>query len=116
MRLIILMLLIPLNVFAQTKTVTCVPPTEREDGTALPAAEISHYLFYISDGTLGTYPNVVRADTCQITVDLLSVKRHVGATTVDTDGRESSRKSNIITLPAITVANPKPPRINATVQ
>lgn len=116
MKYFFMLLLLSFNVYGETKTVTWTPPTEREDNTPLPASEIAYYNVYISDGALGTYPNVVRVNGTTHAVTLLNVVRHLGVKTVDTGGRESSKFSNIIHLPAAVTAPPKSARVSSVIK
>lgn len=63
-------------------------PTEREDGTPLPASEISYYEVYHNDASLGTTP------TLSLDVD---AKGDYKVRTVDTDGQRSVF-SNTVTV------------------
>lgn len=121
MKKLFILLLIPFSVFADDVqwskgfTINCTDATEREDGSALPPGEIGSIKYYAyRDGETtepeytfqfigGCGPSVI--DTKQLTTGI----KDFYATTVDTDGRESSTVSLTKATHNIMKARPKPP-------
>jgi len=111
---VVALLLLSSLVFAQgtvQKTFTWTPPTEREDGTALPDIEIASYKIYC-DGApapIWTQTNQPGADErWEAPAGSFALGPHnCHATTVDTGGLESG-PSNTVPF-TVTLANPKPP-------
>ena len=87
MKYLLLLLLFSGSVFADTATITFTPPTEREDGTLLPANEIGGYNVFVNGVINETSPLLPTATG--FTLDLPSGAHTVTVTTMDTDGRES---------------------------
>ena len=103
MKKLLLLALIPMMVSAEIVDITFVPPTEREDGTLLPASEITGYHVY--DGSVeivGTFTGN------SVAVDLPYGRRDITMTTEDVNGRLS-----IYSDPFVFVlnANPNAPKI-----
>ena len=84
------MVLAASRVFADSLTVTWTAPTEREDGTPLPASEIAGYrLMRWFNGA--EQPEVSLASIPSVaTLDVQPGKHCVAMRTVDTDGLESA--------------------------
>lgn len=125
MKYLILLLLIPFNIYAvnliidptipgqSTLTMTCVYPIEREDGTPLAIGEIATVKFYVeSNGVGGFVPAGSNSTACRQVYDMSAVADGVYvyvATTLDTDGRESVFSAVNLTATVKRMANPKAP-------
>ena len=96
-------------------TINCTNATEREDGTALPAAEIGSIKYYAyRDGETTNPEHIYQVmgackasviDTKQLTTGI----KDFYATTVDIDGRESTTVSTTFVTHNIVKSRPKPP-------
>lgn len=100
---------------ADTGQINCTAPTQREDGTALAATELSHFNAYLTNGTPKNYVDTVESETCTFTIPLLPVARDAVVTAVDTDGRESLF-SKVVSLPAGKALPNAPSSITITIQ
>ena len=110
-RLLLILLLMPLT-FAWAvgeKTFTWTPPTQYDDGSALPQSEIASYDIECDGGLLVNVPNVpLDTDTYQAPPGTFSVGTHeCVAFTVSTDGVRSiaSNPVNFTVAPG----TPNPP-------
>jgi len=100
----LLLLLMTFPVFADT--VSWTPPTEREDGTALPASEIAGYNIY---NTQGTKINQAPIAGTSFWVDRIGTPQTLFVTTLDTENRESENSSGVV-IPMLVVSPPNPPQ------
>lgn len=101
--LTLILLLFAFTVCADTATVTFEPPTEREDGSALPANEIAGFeVLDINSVVL----QVLAANATGFTETLTAGSYARFLLTVDTDGRKSQLSPQfLLEIPHV----PKPP-------
>ena len=105
MKALVLIVMLPLAAVADTLSITWVQPTTREDGTALPLAEIANYrLSWTVRGVAQPDITVPRGTNYTLDTGTLSGRTCVVMRTVDTDGLES-----VPTEPACRNARPNPP-------
>ena len=90
---------------AQADTITFNPPTEREDGSPLPASEIDSYNVY--DVGNGSVILSIPGTATSFDLPATSVDQSIALTTKDTDLRESTF-SQVVVIPKLTT-KPKPP-------
>jgi len=91
---------------AATLDVTCTPPTEREDGTALTAEDISHFNVYLN----GELHDRTGGNICAYTGTIGGGNHELYMTTVDSFGLESV-PSAAVTFKAPHDSKPKPPTL-----
>lgn len=105
-KLLLLILLIPMMVSAEMVDITFEPPTEREDGTILPASEIAGYQVF--DNAVEIPPADLVFTGNSVAVDLPYGRRTITMKTVDTNDRVS-----ISSVPFVFVlnANPNAPKV-----
>lgn len=100
------------SAFAGDALLSWDPPTQYEDGTALPLSEISYYKIYYGNSSGGPYASSITVPGTATTATISNLAKgmwYFVATTVATNGMESALstegskevKSN---------ARPKPPR------
>ena len=94
-KFILLFLLLPLSVFADTVEVSFTPPIERADGSALPITEIQNYQVYVNGVQDITIPNTDNLGEVTLAPGLYDIY----VTTLDSDGRESL-PSNVVSVQA----------------
>lgn len=96
----------------KSKTISLDPPTQRVDGSTLPASEIKHYLITIN-GPAGQ-SELIMTGTKQQWTPPAAGDYTLSAATVDTDGR-SSVQSNVVNYTAAMIAtDPNPPTLTIT--
>jgi len=97
--LLLTLLLASFNVSALTVNLSWLPPTERENGDALPEADIAGYNVYYTSTKSGDYINSVFVSGGNTNAYKLlmpdATKYFIVVTTVDTDGRESSYSKEV---------------------
>lgn len=81
----LLLMLLSFPLWADTVEVTFTSPTEREDGTLLPIAEIQDYRVYLNGVENMTVPKTETLFEMVLTPGLYDINM----TTLDLDGRES---------------------------
>lgn len=85
----LILLLLPFAALADTLTVTWTAPTTREDGTALPSAEIAGYRLSWTVRGVAQPDQVVTGTSYALDTGSLAGRTCVVLRTVDTDGLES---------------------------
>ena len=104
MKLLILLLL-PLSVFANPVILTWTAPTEREDLTPLPQSEIAGYAIYCYQGSaLVVNENI--GNVTATTVDLPIGTSGCRLTTIDTDGLRSKPSNKAVIVVENSPPNP----------
>jgi len=94
-----------------SKTLICEMPTDREDGTPLPLGEIAEIRFYVSMNQT-RWDDAGTNTICLQVYDLSGVADGIyyyKASAVDTDGRESIKTPEVVTLEVKRLSPPAPP-------
>ena len=102
---------VPTFTQGEIKTVTCTPPTSREDGTPLLISEIDHMEVYITQDAANKGEAQIAGLDCRLEVDTSSMVGtwYVIGVTVDTGGLKSVDSEAVPFTVVLTLSRPRPP-------
>lgn len=109
--LAVVLFLMPVAVMADVASGTFVPPTQREDGTALSVEEIGGYNVYLDGVEVSESP--LPPNATSFTLTLSGGPYNLTITTFDVQGRESL-PSPVIPLSVLSAPNP-PSNVTVTI-
>ena len=108
---ILFVALIGTAAYAEVRTGTLVPPTQRENGEPLPQSEIAGYKVFLN----GNEVSLLSGNATGFSLDLLPGTHSVYLRTVDTDGNESANSNTATTTVESDKSNPNAPAIQFTI-